>query len=139
MNPYIAIALLIAGFGGGWVTHGWKDTASEEKHAIAQQQATITAENAVITKQQKSQSINDQIVGDYEKDVSRIDDLYATSVQQPDSTASNGMPTVPKATRSTRPVSCARTSKVYKLTFDKCDKVQTGFNALWHDWELQAK
>ena len=90
----------------------WKDSASEEKHAIAGQQVTIAAEQGVIVKQAKSQAITNKTEGDYAKESLNIDKQYADGLQQPDSATSNGLSKVSITPSVTRPVACARTSKV---------------------------
>lgn len=131
--------MLIGGFSAGWLVHGWKDTASEEKTTIAQQQVTIAAENNVIVKQQKSEAITDKTEVDYEKDIALIDTNYDSSLQPATNPTSNSLPVASKTPSVTRPIACTRASKTYKLTFEQCDKVQAGFNALWYDWVEQAK
>jgi hypothetical protein len=141
VNQYWIIALLFLLASVGLIGERYGEnrvTVQCDKHDQAQQQVTITAEQGVIARQQQSESITNTTEGNYEKDVAIIDDQYALGVQQSNPT-SNNLPRLPKTACVTRPVACPRTSKVYKLTFEKCDKVQAGFNNLYRDWQEQSQ
>ena len=145
MNKYWTIALLVSFIAwSGFMYHEGlsKETAlcgqADAKHDVAQQQVTIAAQQAVIAKIGQAETITKKEEQNYEKDSAIIDDSYGPSLYP--TTASTGGSLRPHAAAApgTSPASCARKSKVYKLTFEQCDLVKAGFNALWDDWAAQA-
>ena len=141
MNQYWAAffaILLGASFVGGWETRGWKDGMADARHGEAQQQVTIAAEQHVIKQVQVQGTINQTAEKNYEKSSSIIGAMYSTGVQPVLPATGSIVRRIPATAAGTSPASCARKSKVYRLTFEQCDLVKAGFDDLWDDWLAQS-
>jgi hypothetical protein len=135
VNLYWFAAFLIwsAGmFAGGWEVESWRTGEKTAQTGEEQQKVTIAAEQNVIVKQHKAESITTRTEGNYEKTVSTIDGQYGPdpdSLHKPDPATSSSLPTVSRTTAGA--CSCPKASKAYHLTFKQCDEEEAKLVNLW--------
>lgn len=78
----------------GWHFNGLRYEAKIDAQQVAQQNNTIAAEKAVITKEEKAATITNEVSNAYEKSVNAIDDRYDGLLLTPDP-AVNDLPSIP--------------------------------------------
>jgi hypothetical protein len=133
MNKYWLLAFVawsVGMFIGGFKAESWRAGQAAAQIVEEQQKVTIAAEQGVIVKQQKAESITNNVEAQYEKQIFGIDSKYDfNGLRKPDDTTGHRLPTVSRTTVISNPD--PKSSKTYQLTYRQCDIEEQKLISLW--------